>query len=1202
MLTLADDVYERKSDPFVVHLGPDAIAATTDERQADKRLRDGQFESIFQLLGDLNTGKDDQKIRRNVGVWLYHELPFKPDQRHLDSLVFRIADREQWSHIPWEFLNNGTDFLLAGIGARFHSSVGTTRRGTTGRILGPLSTLKVAYVNTAVNSERFRDEFVDMLDQSSSFYHIQGKPPAEVRTTLRSVQPHIVIMDTSSSTYLRTTYYDAPDEENPPEPIKSGDPATLDELTPGWPEATVDYLFDGAAPPLVIAPAGEDFAMDALAAGADTVILGARNWVPDDGFCRFAKALLETLGKDMLVADAFDQVVPSWRNREDTPEDAIPLIFSRFPYYWQEYDNGIEVVEGTSRVTDVPENDDRFGSKFEANVRQAPVASEQSAFEPAEVVGSEENLEIVEPEAEEQTRTALPTPGIRTATQLSSYRSDVAATVDRLGVQADVENICQVIMAERWKPPLSIGLFGDWGSGKTSFINLMRKTINATAKRARDGDSAFVEDVIQIDFNAWHYLDANLWANLVVRILEGIQKEVFGSAEKDEEGEEYRQIFDRLHVLQEEVERCNDEHNRLKSAVTDIDNQIDLKVKDQDSVQGQLLTLQTALADSDNEIARQYADVQNHLNTAIGSLELPQNSSLTEARAEAAKYRDLWSRIREAWSSAAVKKWWLILPLAAVIYWITANPEWEWLSSMPKLKDISGAIATLIGSLVAWSQALAPKLKTIGDGLTALQSANTEVARFKSGWVKAKQEQLADLETRKQEALDSLNELKSRKAEKVTEQARLEDRIEQLERGKGLEDFLMSRAGSTDYQQQLGIIALVHKDMRMLQQKLRAGMKAIQDGQEREKKYDRVILYIDDLDRCTPARVVEVLQAIHLLLSIPLFVVVVAVDPGWLHRCLLTHYQDLLHKGSDLEGTEWLLTPQNYLEKIFQIPFTLPTMGSRDFPGYVDQLFELSHGDESDKLDRLDLHRRKIENELTVDENELRRMEKEVKPAEPTPDSQSIAADTGIEAPAEPEVDSEEIRRLNQRRRAILQKRKELLRAVRAQDKAEQEAPDLELRFDSSPRALDVSDDEKEFVKTLLPLLTTPRMAKRMLNVYRLIRVSLREDEIDAFADVEHQAVLVLLAIMYSYPSIATEFFTGIRSARTTTMTAYILEIRRELSMGTMQNHAVWRRLLDSLQAVEIVPDLEVFDRWVRVVGRYSFQVGHELAREQPHS
>ena len=58
-------------------------------------------------------------------------------------------------------------------------------------------------------------------------------------------------------------------------------------------------------------------------------------------------------------------------------------------------------------------------------------------------------------------------------------------------------------------------------------------------------------------------------------------------------------------------------------------------------------------------------------------------------------------------------------------------------------------------------------------------------------------------------------------------------------------------------------------------------------------RIERIVVYIDDLDRCAPARVVEVLEAVHLLLAVELFTVVVAVDPRWLLRSLTTHYGEL---------------------------------------------------------------------------------------------------------------------------------------------------------------------------------------------------------------------------------------------------------------------------------------------------------------------
>ena len=49
---------------------------------------------------------------------------------------------------------------------------------------------------------------------------------------------------------------------------------------------------------------------------------------------------------------------------------------------------------------------------------------------------------------------------------------------------------------------------------------------------------------------------------------------------------------------------------------------------------------------------------------------------------------------------------------------------------------------------------------------------------------------------------------------------------------------------------------------------------------------NRIVLYIDDLDRCPEDKVIEVLRTAHLLLAFPLFVCVVAVDPRWVSRSL----------------------------------------------------------------------------------------------------------------------------------------------------------------------------------------------------------------------------------------------------------------------------------------------------------------------------
>jgi hypothetical protein len=122
-------------------------------------------------------------------------------------------------------------------------------------------------------------------------------------------------------------------------------------------------------------------------------------------------------------------------------------------------------------------------------------------------------------------------------------------------------------------------------------------------------------------------------------------------------------------------------------------------------------------------------------------------------------------------------------------------------------------------------------------------------------------------------------------------------------------------------------------------------------------RVERIILYIDDLDRCQADKVVDVLQAVHLLLAYPLFVVVVGVDPRWLSHSLTATYATFKATGSAaVQGIEegsskdadhaasidpdlWRTTPQNYLEKIFQIPVSLRPMTAGGYAELVQGLF-----------------------------------------------------------------------------------------------------------------------------------------------------------------------------------------------------------------------------------------------------------------------
>jgi tyrosinase len=78
----------------------------------------------------------------------------------------------------------------------------------------------------------------------------------------------------------------------------------------------------------------------------------------------------------------------------------------------------------------------------------------------------------------------------------------------------------------------------------------------------------------------------------------------------------------------------------------------------------------------------------------------------------------------------------------------------------------------------------------------------------------------------------------------------------------------------------------------------------------------RMLVVIDDLDRCEASKAVEVLQAINLLLNFPSFVVCIGVDARILTEAIETHYRGLLGDAG-ASGYE-------YLDKIIQIPFRIP--------------------------------------------------------------------------------------------------------------------------------------------------------------------------------------------------------------------------------------------------------------------------------------
>ncbi|MBF6219328.1 hypothetical protein IU479_14535 [Nocardia abscessus] len=238
-------------------------------------------------------------------------------------------------------------------------------------------------------------------------------------------------------------------------------------------------------------------------------------------------------------------------------------------------------------------------------------------------------------------------------------------------------------------------------------------------------------------------------------------------------------------------------------------------------------------------------------------------------------------------------------------------------------------------------------LKRARDGLQDLREVTEDVRSEMSR---------AAVATVHEDMADTLNRLRAAEADQRVAQAQLDDvvahvgelgrQLAELTPGRRLYTFLAERADSASYTGSLGLVSTIRKDFEQLIE-LMADWQARPEEWETRRPVDRIVLYIDDLDRCRPDQVIDVLQAVHLLLAFELFTVVVGVDPQWLLRSLHSRYTELLGESALGDPTDTRHTPEDHLEKILNIPLVLPGMPS----GSLERLLRAIDAEDSYPVD-----------------------------------------------------------------------------------------------------------------------------------------------------------------------------------------------------------------------------------------------------------
>jgi hypothetical protein len=740
---------------------------------------------------------------------------------------------------------------------------------------------------------------------------------------------------------------------------------------------------------------------------------------------------------------------------------------------------------------------------------------------------------------------------------------------DQLGAAKYVSMLATVICDPTTPTPLSVGLFGEWGSGKSFFMGLLRGQIDEITGK---GNDQYLHDIRQISFNAWHYTDSNLWASLGDEIFRQLLEEKDPYEERQQKlRAELGELNTQRRELEAVAEHAEAEAGRLRDRFAQASADRDVRAQDLLSV----MEKTDVVKDELQKVWRR----------------LGIKDPIEQARILAAEVRGTVAEAAVIRRSLAGRRGLAVAVLAVVVFLLVVSiAVWPTTSLESVVRSVTAAAGTLLASAVAVAASTWRGLARLRRLMDQLRTGAEQKATERTAQVLAEPLQaLRDAEAARDLAQTQLTTVVARVGELGRE-------LSELAPGQRLYGFLAERIEAGVYTRSLGLISTIRKDFERLialmaewraatekaksAQQAAAGKEAAADEPDEggltdnpgaggeadpaKRAIDRIVLYIDDLDRCSPKQVVEVLQAVHLLMALDLFVVVVGVDPRWLVRALQDEYPRLLDSSRD-NGTGddgWDASPEDYLEKIFGIPLVLPGMTKGTLDGILRGIMA-------------------VDQRLTS-----------TNPVPAPSDNGTRPADGGQEADGTM-LDSEERFRVA--------------------------APTERTMPPPPPRLL--SNSEIMLMAALEPLVGTPREAKRLANIYRMLRATRDLCPASRFMGDdgqpgEHQAVVLLLGLLTTHALLLgavldspadvaakrpgglmtreagetwSEFVAGMepRGAGDAWSNDFVATI-------TPSDRLAWQSLWAGLQPVtELVtlPDLSALQRWAPRIRRFSFVI-----------
>ncbi len=654
---------------------------------------------------------------------------------------------------------------------------------------------------------------------------------------------------------------------------------------------------------------------------------------------------------------------------------------------------------------------------------------------------------------------------------------------DQLEFQPDVDALANLLAYQKTPAPLAIGLFGHWGSGKSFFMEKLEDKITELSKS--EYKDIYCQKIVHVRFNSWHYSDDNLWASLVTRIFSALEVEVAKQAGQEDDPKKL--LYQKLKSSQKAKEWAEASRKGIEKEKLAIQGRIEkLQEKRKELEKKKGFPSFNAIRDGVLDSGILDGEFQS-LKQALGK---DLNKNLDEIEGALLRLKEqgyIIASISRTFNKSNWPQRILFIVLLGLIIFLSSNIS-DWFN-WEGIRAIFGTgLTAILGGLASLSAIISPAMRHLrrakGTMDHIIQRSNAE-ALLESDRLQSKQRSL-DAEILRLNGLETALELQIQdhnlEIEKVNQQ------IEDIESGKRLADFIREKSQDARYHQKLGIISWIRKDFEQLEKELMLS----QDESVKEKKFqvDRIILYIDDLDRCSQERVVEVLEAVHLILAFKLFAVVVGVDPRWVSNALEHRFLHLLNAPDSEEDNEQASTDSatsyDYLEKIFQVPFKLKGMEHKDTGKLIDFLT-----------------REEGENVLTASETK----------SELASTSSTEGTDSGYETKSKVDVDEDNQTASDEEQEPMtLGGTKE---------------PYAGTNIDSSqPKALALSEEDKAFMKSMAQIVgSTPRTVKRYVNVYRVVcsHSTMRDSDPN-----KRRRIMFLLGLVIGHPTLAEEFLRAI--------------------------------------------------------------------------